>query len=118
LATRVTGIFRSTPKVPLLKEAGLQLAISLFNNWRRRFATRLAKMPDQAGGGALVEGESTLAVRLRKDIGIKGKRETNFLPVNPQKAEARVYGIGKKKVLKVTQTTDEGLILWTDGSRL
>jgi hypothetical protein len=117
-ARRVTGLFRSTPTVLLFKEAGLRAAISLLNHRRRRFAKRLAEMPDQAERGALVEGESTLAVRLRKDLGIKGKRETNFLPINPQKAEARVYILGKKNALKVAQTTDKGLILWMDGSRL
>jgi ribonuclease HI len=65
-----------------------------------------------------VEGESTLAVRLRKDLGVEGKRETNFLPINPQRAEAKVYVLEKKEALKVAQITDEGLILWTDGSRL
>jgi hypothetical protein len=117
-ARRVTGMFKSTPTVPLLKEAGLRPAISLLNNRRRRFAKRLAEMPDQAGGGALVEGESTLAVRLRKDLGVEGKREMNFLPINPQKAKAKVYVLEKKEALKVAQITDEGLILWMDGSRL
>jgi hypothetical protein len=75
-------------------------------------------MPDQAGGGALVEGESTLAVRLRKDLAVEGKRETNFLPINGQKVEVKVYVLEKEKALKVAQTTDEGLILWTNRPRL
>jgi hypothetical protein len=75
-------------------------------------------MPDQAGAGALVEGESTLAVRLKKDLGVEVKRETNFLPINPQRAYVKVYVMEKKEALKVTQITDEGLILCTDESRL
>jgi hypothetical protein len=38
LARRVTGMFKSTLIVPVLKEAGLRLAISLLNNWSRRCA--------------------------------------------------------------------------------
>ena len=56
LARRVTRMFKSTPTVALLKEAGLRSAISLLNNRRRRFAKRLAEMPNQAGGGVLLEG--------------------------------------------------------------
>jgi hypothetical protein len=111
-------MFKSTLTVPLLKEAGLRPAISLLNNQRRRLAKGLVEMPDQAGGGAHVEGESMLAVRLRKDLEVEEKRERNFLPINPQKAEAKVYILEKKEVLKVTQIMDECLILWMDGSRL
>jgi hypothetical protein len=74
-------------------------------------------MPNQAGGGVLLEGESRLATRLRKDIGVEGKRETKFLPNYPQEAYAKVYILGKKEALKAAHTTSEGLILWTDGSR-
>jgi hypothetical protein len=59
-----------------------------------------------------------LAVRLRKHLGVEGKRETNFLPINPQNANAEVYVLNKMEMLKVAQTTDHGLILWTDRSRL
>jgi hypothetical protein len=75
-------------------------------------------MQDQAGGGVLVEGESSLAVRLTKDLRIEGKRETNFLPINPQKAEVKLFILQKKAVLKVAHITDQDLILWTDRSRL
>jgi hypothetical protein len=75
-------------------------------------------MPDHAGGGAWVEGESTLAVRLRKDLGVEGKRETNFLPIIPQRAGAKVFILEKKESLKVAQLTDKSLIHWMDGSRL
>jgi hypothetical protein len=36
--TRVTGMFKSTPTVLQLKEAGLRMGISLLNNRRRLFA--------------------------------------------------------------------------------
>jgi hypothetical protein len=65
-----------------------------------------------------VEGVSTLAVRLRNNLEVKGKRETKFLPMNPHNAEPKVYILEKGTVLKVTQTTDEAQILWTDRSRL
>jgi hypothetical protein len=66
----------------------------------------------------LVEGKSTLAVRLRKDFGVEGKRETNFLPITPPKAEVKVYILEKKAALEIAQITDNGLILWSVRSRL
>jgi hypothetical protein len=52
-------------------------------------------MPNEAEGGVLLEGESRLATRLRKDIGVEGKREVNVLPDSPQEAYAKVYVLGK-----------------------
>jgi hypothetical protein len=39
-------MFKSTPIVPLVKEAGLRPAVSLLNNRTRQFAKRLIEMPD------------------------------------------------------------------------
>jgi hypothetical protein len=51
-------------------------------------------------------------------LGVEGKRKTNFRPINPQKAKAKVYVLEKKEALKVVQITDKGLIHWRNKSRL
>jgi ribonuclease HI len=117
-ARRSTGMFKSSPTVPLVKEAGLRPAVSLLNNRVRRFAKRLAEMPDGRGGGECLVGESKLAGRLRNAIGIKGRGEQNTLSRDNLRADAKVFILDKKQALKFAHTRDEGLILWTDGSRL
>jgi ribonuclease HI len=111
-------MFKSSPTVPLVKEAGLRPAISLLNNRTRIFAKRLAEMPDGKGGGECMLGESKLARRLRKSIGIEGRGEQNTLPEFEAQANAKVDILDKKEALKYAHTREEGLILWTDGSRL
>jgi hypothetical protein len=65
-----------------------------------------------------VQADSTLAVRQRIDSAVKGKRETNFILINPQKVEAKVYIMGKNTAHMATQTTGKGHILWTGTSTL
>jgi hypothetical protein len=117
-ASRITGTLKSSPTVPLVKEVGLRPAISLLNNRVRRFAKRLAEMPDGIGGGDCMVGNSRLAKRLRESIGIEGRGEQNTLPEFELQADAKVYILDKEKALKYAHTREEGLILWTDGSRL
>jgi hypothetical protein len=111
-------MFMSSPTVSLVKEAGLRLAVLLLNNRVRQFAKRLAEMPDGNGGGEILVGSSNLAARLRKSIRIEGRREQNTLPEFELLAEAKVYILDKKEALKFAETREEGLIFWTDGSRL
>jgi hypothetical protein len=90
LGRRITGMFQSSPTVPLVKEAGLRPAVSLLNNRVRQFAKRLAEMPDGKGGCLILVGISKLAVRLRKSIRIKGRGERNTLPEFKLLADAKV----------------------------
>jgi hypothetical protein len=118
-ARHTTGMFRTTPLVPLVKEAAFRPAVSPLNLRRRRFAKHFIEMPDGHGGGHIMEGESGLAKRLRKCLNIRGKVEQNTLPEYKVKAEAKVIICEKKQVLKEANvvSSEDGLVYWTDGSR-
>ena len=117
-ARRTTEMFRTTSIVLSNKEAGLRPAKSVLNNRQWRFVKRLVKMPDDYGGGKIVKGESKLAKRLRRCLGVKGKVEENTLLGHNLKADVKVLILEKKKNLKELHVPKDWLPYWTDGSRL
>jgi hypothetical protein len=72
-------MFRTTPIVPLLKEAVFRPTKLLLNHRRWRYVKRSIEMPAGRVGGHIMEGESHLAKRLRKCLSIKGRVEQNTL---------------------------------------
>jgi hypothetical protein len=62
-----------------------------------------------------MKGDTKLASRLRKMVGVQGKVEQYTLPKYNTKATAKEIILGKQEALKaaMTRSEEEGLVFWT-----
>jgi ribonuclease HI len=117
-ARAVTGCFRSTNQGELMLESGLRCATSLLNNRGRRFALRLASLPQGDGAGDIIGGKSELGKRLTTWLGLDGESDYERTVVCEEEVlPAEIAVNDRKTALEEAESPRDGLTLWTDGSR-
>jgi len=116
-ARNVTGCFRSTNQGELMLESGLRCATSLLNNRARRFALRLASLPQGDGAGEIIGGRSELGKRLTTWLGPDGTNDRERTVVCEEETlQAEIVVDERKKAMEEAATARDGVMLWADGS--
>jgi len=117
-ARAATGCFRSTNQGELMLESGLRCATSLLNNRSRRFALRLASLPQGDGVGEIIGERSELGRRLTTWLGLEGASNYERTVVCEEEVLRAKIAVNDRKIAKeVADTPRDGFTLWTDGSR-
>jgi len=122
---RITGCFRTTPQVALMNDAGSRPAVSLLNNWVRRYKLRQMMMPDAQGGGRMLEIRRNVLQRvdgidelIPEDKPFERRSyERTTLPMEKRSLKGEVIIQDEEQALKEAKLEKDGIVLWTDGSR-
>jgi hypothetical protein len=125
----ITGLLRTTPIRPLVKEAGVRSADSLLANRRRRYATRAFELPE---GNPISDGirnpvdDVSLFGRLskccRQDIQpqFSGQDmvESTYIPASTERIAAPVIIESRQQAehTELSMSPARTKCLWTDGS--
>jgi hypothetical protein len=116
-ARAITGCFKSTNAGQLVLMSGLRPAHSLLNNRGRRYALRMATLPEGDQARELLGAPSELGTRLTTWLGTTGRRESTILHQEvPLEADCIIHDREAAKTDAVRPRP--GLTMWTDGSRL
>jgi hypothetical protein len=126
----ITGMLRTTPIGPLVKEAGLRSADSLLANRQRRYATRAFELPhgNPIGDGvrnplhpvSLFTKLSRCATQdIQPQFSGQDVVETTFIPTSTERIAVPVLIESREKAEQTALSTDEPEMrcIWTDGSR-
>ena len=117
-ARAVTGCFHSTNQGEPMLQSGLRCATSLLNNRSRRFALRLASLPQGDGAGEIIGGKSQLGKRLTTWLTPEGASDYERTVVCEEEALQAKIAINDRKLAKeFADTPRDGFTLWTDESR-
>jgi hypothetical protein len=126
----ITGMLRTTPIGPLVKEAGLRSADSLLANRQRRYATRALELlqGNPIGDGvrnplypaSLYAKPSRCATQdIHPQFSGQDIVETTFIPICTERIAVPVLIESREKAEQTALSTEEPQIrcIWTDGSR-
>jgi hypothetical protein len=118
-ARATTGAFRTTNLGALSMKSGIRPATNQLENRQRHFALRLLSLPQGEAARNVVGADTAVGKRLATALKYTWtETEATVLPKKHQMFDVRVIQDEKEAAKKEAEKEREGLVMFTDGSRM